>query len=350
VVARSFGSALLFVDRTCRLLFPPPLFMPQPKRALVTGAEGFIGTHLVAFLLERHWQVVAGHRSSDASFHVASGLETVQCDLADLHQVKRAIRHTCPTHIFHLAAESLPAASWQDPVLVFRANILASLHLFEAIRELPYCPVVVAACSGSEYGAVSRTELPVDERHPLRPLNPYALSKVCLDFLSGEYARQRKIPAVRLRLFNTTGPGKTGDAPSDFVRQLVRIRQKRQAPRIEVGNLKARRAFLHVNDAVRAFYLAAVRGKVGEAYNICGGQAVSMRKLLSSAIRLAGVKAEIAPVKALLRPTDEPTIWGDSTKFRKATGWKPASSLEQILSELIAYWDQRTEKCSAASA
>src|SRR5207237_4814655 len=151
----------------------------------------------------------------------------------------------------------------------FEANIMGSLHLFEAVRHMRRPPVIVSACSSAEYGNVPASKIPVTEEQPLQPLHPYGISKVCLDLLAREYFLDYNIPAVNLRVFNTTGPGKTSDAPSDFVRQLVRIKKGFQPPVIEVGNLKPHRAFLHVNDVVRGFYLAAIKGKRGEAYNLC---------------------------------------------------------------------------------
>src|SRR5207249_5287930 len=138
-----------------------------------------------------------------------------------------------------------------DPAETFESNIMGSLHLFEAIRRHKRLPVVVSACSSAEYGHVPASAIPVREEQPLRPLHPYGISKVCLDLLARQYFLDYNVPAVNIRLFNTTGPGKTSDAPSDFVRQLVRIKKGLQSPIIEVGNLEPRRAFLDVKDAVR---------------------------------------------------------------------------------------------------
>src|SRR6202158_2278152 len=152
--------------------------------------------------------------------------------------------------------------------------------MFEAVLHLKRPPVVVSACSSAEYGHVPSSAIPVTEEQPLRPLHPYGISKVCLDLLAREYFLDYRIPAVNLRLFNTTGPGKTNDAPSDFVRQLVRIRKGLQPPIIEVGNLRPRRAFLDVRDTVRGFYLAATKGKRGEAYHLCAAQTHEIGALL----------------------------------------------------------------------
>jgi GDP-4-dehydro-6-deoxy-D-mannose reductase len=200
-------------------------------------------------------------------------------------------------------------------------------------------PVVVVACSSAEYGPVAAKAIPVTEEQPLRPLHPYGISKVCLDLLAREYFLDYRIPIVSLRIFNTTGPGKTNDAPSDFVRQLVRIKKGLQPPVIEVGNLRPKRAFLDVNDTVRGFYLAAFKGRPGEAYNICATTTQRIAELLRMAIRVSGVKARIQQAEHLMRPSDEKIIFGSTKKLRKHTGWKPVFSIEQTLLSMLSYWD-----------
>jgi GDP-4-dehydro-6-deoxy-D-mannose reductase len=185
---------------------------------------------------------------------------------------------------------------------------------------------------------VPASAIPVKEEQPLKPLHPYGISKVCLDLLAREYFLDYKIPTVNIRLFNTTGPGKTSDAPSDFVRQLVLIKKGLQAPVIEVGNLKPRRAFLDVQDTVRGFYLAAMKGKRGQAYNLCASRTHHIHEVLHTAIRLSGVKAEIRPVSRLMRPSDEKIIFGSTQKFRKDTGWTALNSIEQTLQSMLEYW------------
>src|ERR1700756_2986783 len=279
--------------------------------ALVTGAEGFIGSHLVKFLQAKSWDVIGTHLSEDTSrFPNLPDLNFARCDLRNEQSVAQIVEKHQPTHIFHLGAQSLPTVSWKDPVGTFESNIMGSLYLFEAVRRLKRLPVVVSACSSAEYGRVPASAIPVKEEQSLRPLHPYGISKVCLDLLAREYFLDYKIPAVNVRLFNTTGPGKTNDAPSDFVRQLSRIKKGMQPPVIEVGNLEPHRAFLDVNDAVRGFYLAAMKGKRGEAYNLCATRTYQMRELLNTATRLSGVRAEVRPVSRLISPSDEKIISG----------------------------------------
>jgi GDP-4-dehydro-6-deoxy-D-mannose reductase len=311
------------------------------RTALVTGAEGFIGSHLVRFLQAKGWNVIGGCRVHGANSRSKSpNVEFIQCDLTDGQRVEQVFKEYGPTHVFHLGAQSLPTLSWADPVSTFESNIMGSLHLFEAARHMKHSPIVVSACSSAEYGHVPPSAIPVREDQTLHPLHPYGISKVCLDLLAREYFLDYKIPAVNLRLFNTTGPGKTNDAPSDFVRQLIRIKKGLQAPVIEVGNLSPRRAFLDVNDTVRGFYLAAMKGKRGEAYNICAAKTHQIGHLLKTAIRLSGVEAEVRPAAHLMRPSDEKVIFGSTGKLHKDTGWKPSRTIEQTLTSMLEYWDR----------
>lgn len=310
------------------------------RTALVTGAEGFIGSQMVQFLHRKGWNVVGSYLvDGPVPFPKLPNLRFVRCDLRNGQRVTQILAQYQPTHVFHFGAQSLPTLSWADPVTTFESNVMGSLYLFEAVRHAKRRPVVVSACSSAEYGSVPESSIPVKEEQPLKPLHPYGISKVCLDLLAREYFLDYKIPAVNVRVFNTTGPGKTNDAPSDFIRQLVAIKKGLQPPVIEVGNLKPHRAFLDVKDTVRGFYLAAAKGKRGESYNLCASRTYQMSELLDAAIWLSGVKAEIRPVPRLMRPSDEKIIFGSTQKFRKDTGWKPLISIDQTLKSMWDYWN-----------
>jgi GDP-4-dehydro-6-deoxy-D-mannose reductase len=297
---------------------------------------------MVRFLAAEGWSVVGGHRLHSNSLPKLKNVKFVQCDLANGQRVENLFHEYEPTHVFHLGAQSLPTVSWADPVGTFESNIMGSLHVFEAIRRQKRRPIVVSACSSAEYGNVPPSAIPVVEDQPLHPLHPYGISKVCLDLLAREYFLDYDVPAVNIRLFNTTGPGKTNDAPSDFVRQLIRIKKGLQKPVIEVGNLKPHRAFLDVKDTVRGFYLAAIKGRRGEAYNLCASRTYEMNEVLRFAIDLSGLKVEVRPAASLMRPSDEKIIFGSTRKIRKDTGWKPVLSLKQTLTSMLEYWDRTT--------
>lgn len=311
------------------------------KVALVTGAEGFIGSHLVRFLHGKGWEVVGTYRNHGSSVPASEpGISFVQCDLRNGQHVEQLVQELAPTHIFHLGAQSLPVVSWTDPVETFESNIMGSLYLFEAARRRKKAPVIVSACSSAEYGHVPRSAIPVTEEQPLHPLHPYGISKLCQELLGRQYFADYGIGVVAIRLFNTTGPGKTNDAPSDFVRQLARIQKGQQAPVLDVGNLKTHRAFLDVQDAVFGFYRAAIKGTPGETYNLCAPRTNSIAEVLRTAIRLAGIKVRIRPAAHLMRPSDETVIFGSTRKFSRDTGWKPRFSLAQTLQSMLDYWQK----------
>ena len=156
--------------------------------ALVTGAEGFIGSHLVRYLQSKNWEVLGTYcLHGTNSFPTLPNLSFTQCDLRNGQRVSRLLMEHEPTHVFHLGAQSLPTLSWTDPVTTFESNIMGSLYVFEAVRQMKRPPVVVSACSSAEYGRVPASAIPVTEEQPLRPLHPYGISKVCLDLLARQY-------------------------------------------------------------------------------------------------------------------------------------------------------------------
>jgi GDP-4-dehydro-6-deoxy-D-mannose reductase len=260
--------------------------------------------------------------------------------LRDSSSVKKLIESVEPDRIFHLAAQSFVPSSWNAPAESLSTNILGQLNIFEAVRALNSDPWIQIACSSEEYGMVYENELPIKETNPLRPLSPYAVSKVAQDYLGYQYCQSFGMKVIRTRGFNHDGP-RRGDVfvSSNFAKQLVLIEKGRKPPIIKVGNLEARRDFTDVRDIVRAYWLALDGNcEPGEAYNICSGTDWCIQDVLDKLIEMSGQKVEVREDPERLRPSDVPVLLGDASKFNKATGWTPSIPYEQTLQDMLDYW------------
>lgn len=316
-------------------------------RALITGITGFAGSHLVEYLLEHQGEVeIFGTRRwrspLDNIHHLLDKVTLVEADMTDYNAIYHTLAEVRPDFIFHLAAQSFVPTSWKAPAATFEANAVGQTHLFEAIRALELDPVVQIACSSEEYGLVYPDETPIKETNPLRPLSPYAVSKVAQDFLGYQYFRSYGIKAIRTRGFNHTGP-RRGEVfvTSNFAKQLARIKAGLDKPVIRVGNLTAVRDFTDVRDTVRAYWLAVNHAKPGEVYNIATGNGITIQELLDRLIELTDVDVKVEQDPARMRPSDVEILIGDSSKFRADTGWEPQIPFEKTLRDTVEYWRER---------
>ncbi len=316
-------------------------------KALITGITGFAGSHLADYLLADHPEIeVHGiHRwrsPLDNISEIVDKVSLTECDLCDLHSVYRTLEKIRPDYIFHLAAQSFVPTSWSAPAATLNTNVIGQTHLFEAIRALGLDPVVQIACSSEEYGLVRSDEVPMTEENRLRPLSPYAVSKVGQDFLAYQYFQSYGLKTVRTRGFNHTGPrrGKVF-VTSNFAMQLAKIKAGLQEPVIRVGNLEARRDFTDVRDMVRAYYLAVTKGRPGEVYNIGSGKTITIQELLDRLIELADVEVEVRQDPERMRPSDVEILLADASKFKADTGWEPRIPFEQTLKDTLEYWYER---------
>ena len=315
-------------------------------KVLVTGITGFAGSHLVDYLLTLPGLEVYGilrWRSRTENIeHFRDKVRLSECDLRDSSSVRDVMDQIRPERIFHLAAQSFVPTSWTAPTESLVTNIIGQLNIFEAAKKLHIMPKIQLACSSEQYGMVYESELPIRETNPLRPLSPYAVSKVGQDMLGYQYWMSYKIPIVRTRGFNHEGPRR---GPvfvcSDFAKQIADIERGTKPPVIRVGNLDARRDFSDVRDVVRAYWLSLEKGEPGEAYNICSGKAWTIREMLDMLLTMTKVKVTIEQDPSRMRPSDVPVLLGDASKFQKATGWKPTIPFEQTLRDLLDYWRAR---------
>jgi GDP-4-dehydro-6-deoxy-D-mannose reductase len=254
-----------------------------------------------------------------------------------------AIEQIKPDKIFHLAAQSHVPTSWNAPSGTIETNIMGELNLFEAVRKTGIAPIIQIAGSSEEYGLVTPDELPIYETAPLRPLSPYAVSKVAQDMMGYQYFMNYDLQIVRTRAFNHTGPRRPSNfVCSDFAKQLMEIKKGIRRPMIYTGNLESMRDFTDVRDIVRAYWLAVEKCAPGEVYNICSGKGVKIRDALSTLIEFAGIKnIEIQQEPVRLRPTDVPVLYCNCDKFKKITGWEPEIPFDRTLQDLLEFWRER---------
>jgi len=319
-------------------------------KVLITGITGFAGSHLADFILAgkedtKIFGTCRWRSNKENIEHIADRITLFECDLKDSSSVKNVIDSVKPDRIFHLAAQSFVSASWNLASETIKNNIIGNLNLLEAVRHAGIAPRIQIACSSEEYGMVSADELPISELNQLKPLSPYAVSKVGQDLLSYQYYQSYGIDVVRTRAFNHTGP-RRGHVfvASDFAKQIAEIETGKKDPVIFVGNLSTRRDFTDVRDVVRAYWLALEKCKKGEVYNICSGTDCSMEDLLHMLLSESKVKVEIKKDSTKMRPSDVLVLRGDNSKFCSATGWKPEISFKQTLRDILEYWRARVKR------
>ena len=316
-------------------------------KILITGITGFVGSHLAEYCLQKPNVKVYGtvfpyNSNGDLSNieRVINKIELLKCDLTEKKSVNKIILKSKPDKIFHLAGQSRVSSSFQLPEKTLFNNIISDLNIFEEIRSSKLNPVIVTAGSSEEYGLTFKKELPIKEINPLRPLSPYAVSKITQEKLAFQYCQSYGLKTVLMRFFNTEGPRRGQEfVASTFARQIVEIEKGRKKPIIYTGNLDAKRDFTDVRDMVRAYWLASEKCKFGEPYNVCSGNARSIKSVLNLLLSLSKVKnIKIKQDPKRMRPSDVPVVLGDFSKFRKQTGWKPKIPFEKTMEDLLNYW------------
>ncbi|MCL4424155.1 MAG: GDP-mannose 4,6-dehydratase [Firmicutes bacterium] len=339
-------------------------------KVLVTGASGFVGRYLIPSLLAAGHEVWGTHSNgltkrsgssgegdfswsliqSQSSNELSRGHEdlgtaspqrgtwsSIQMDIRDQAAVERVVREVQPEAVIHLAAISSVQRSWQEPGSVLETNIIGSLNLFSAFAKLNPGGILLSIGSSEEYGPPR--SLPITEDHPTKPVNPYGISKLAQGHLAMQFYRQYGLNAIHLRPFNHIGPGQAlGFVASDFAFQIARIEAGLAPAEIVVGNLGAERDFLDVRDVVSAYLLALSRAEPGRVYNLASGRSYQIRQVLDILLALARRPIRVSVDPARLRPVEVPTLVGDASSFRQATGWEPRHTLEGSLRDILNYW------------
>ena len=326
----------------------------EPKRALITGITGMVGSHLLDFLMEHtDWEIwgMLRWRSplDNINNHIPAinrkeRIKLVYADLRDTMSIEEAVRQSKPDFVFHLAAQSYPKTSFDSPLDTLDTNVQGTERLLGALRR--HCPdAVIHVCASSEvFGRVPQDKLPIDEECTFHPASPYAISKVGTDLIGRYYAEAYDMTVMTTRMFTHTGP-RRGDvfAESTFAKQIAMIEAGKSDPVVYVGNLDSLRTWADVRDAVRAYYMLVTHDpQPGAYYNIGGTFTCSVRAMLDKLVELSSrddIKVEIDPDR--LRPIDADLQVPNTAKFEAHTGWKPEISFETTMQDLLDYWRDR---------
>jgi GDP-4-dehydro-6-deoxy-D-mannose reductase len=313
-------------------------------QVLVTGAGGFVGGHLLAYLgctpgLSLHGTVLNEAEKRPGLSDLCPNLWTI--DLREMDAVHDLIAAIRPEQIYHLAGQAYVPRSFEEPWESLEINIRGTLNLLEAVRQLKQPSRVLVVSSAEIYGAVRPDQLPLTEDTPFLPSSPYSVSKIAQDMLTLQYSLTHKLFTVRMRPFNHIGPGQNNRfAVPDWASQIAEAEVGRREPVVYVGHLGAARDFTDVRDVVRSYALAIDHGDSGAVYNVCSGQAYTMQTILDKLIGLSKVSIEIRVDKQRLRPSDTPVLVGDYSRLRDRTGWRPEISIDQSLRDVLDEWRQ----------
>ncbi|AOZ93298.1 GDP-mannose 4,6-dehydratase [Paenibacillus crassostreae] len=307
------------------------------RNVLITGINGFAGRHLGEHLKKNHYKVYGTTRESnncaDPSKYVD---EMIVSDLDSKENIIELIKRAKPEVIFHLAAQSNIKESWDHPSSTMYANVVKSLFLFEAVKEISKTIRVINIGSSEEYGHYEGMSFPILEGSPLHPLNPYGASKMNISILAKQFSESFDMDIIHLRPFNHIGTGQIkGFVVPDFAHQIVNIESGLQEPIISVGNLTSKRDFTDVRDMVMGYLLAAEKGVKGEVYNLCSGKEISIQHLLNLMISLSDKSVTVNQDLNKMRPVDIPTYFGSNKKFVEQTGWECCIDIIQTLEDVL---------------
>ena len=315
---------------------------------LITGGTGFVGSHMIDYILNNKTdvKVYATKRwmedTKNVDHIIDDRFEFIDCDLIDGASVKRAIDISKPNKVFHFAAQSFPEVSFKIPVITLQTNVIGTTHLLESIKESDFDPVVVSIYSSEVYGNPKEDEIPIKETNPIRPANPYSISKVGHDLMSQYYHNAYGMKIIITRMFSHEGARRGKQfALSSFAHQIVQNEKLiKNDCEIRHGNLKSVRTYNHIEDAIKAYWLCSESDRYGEVYNIGGDYTCTVGDALNMLISKSTISDALCKVldKERVRPTDITLQIPSSDKFKEHFGWKPEKDLTHICDDLLNYW------------
>ena len=295
-------------------------------RVLVTGSKGFVGQWLIAHLEEHGDEVI--------------GLDT-EVDVTEPSGLRDAVVTAAPDGICHLAALASVGASWGASEATYRVNTVGTANILDAALACEPRPRVLLISSSEVYGKVSPADLPLSEDRDFAPVSPYAASKAAAEIIGLQAWLGAGLEVVRARPFNHTGPGQRHDFVVPALAEQIARAVRSGADRLSTGNLEARRDMSDVRDVVRAYRMLLVSGRPGQVYNVCRGEAVSIREVAERLLAIAGVHLPIVVDPARVRPVEIPELRGDRSRIEHAVGWRPEIDLDRTLADVLAYWERQ---------
>lgn len=297
---------------------------------LVTGAGGFVGGYMM-----KHEGVIPLRTPSKKRINLCNRSQ-LQDFFSHLKLEGQKIGQ-----VIHLAAQSHVPTSFLKPEETFSVNFLGTYNLLNALKDAGFCGKFLYVGSSESYGLVGKELLPIVETAPLKPRNPYAVSKVSAEALCYQWSLLGQFEIIMARPFNHIGPLQSERfVVSNFAKQVMQVKLKKQDT-IEVGDLLVTRDFTDVRDVIKAYMLLLERGENGEVYNVCSGVERSLQSVLQELLNLAGVQASIEVAQDLVRKVEQRRIYGSAAKLHKQTGWAPKIPFSQTLEDILLYWEQK---------
>ena len=318
-------------------------------KVLITGITGMVGSHLADYILNNHPDaevsgVVRWRSPLDNIRQRLDDITLIQGELRDLSSMIQVINQVQPDRIFHLAAQSFVPISYESPGDTFTVNVIGSINLLDAVRNVGIDPMIHMCSSAEVYGNVDESMVPITENTPFNPASPYAVSKVGQDMLGSQYHISYGMKIIRTRMFTHSGPRRGNFfAESAFAKQIAEIELGVIPGPVMVGNLESIRTYADVRDAVRAYWTLLDFCSVGEVYNIAGNRTLTIGEMLEILKSFASVPIEHEVDPSLLRPSDVTLQIPENSKFRDETGWEPEYSMEQTMEDLLNFHRERTK-------
>lgn len=298
-------------------------------KVLVTGADGFIGSHLVRHLEARGDSVDVWTRRNGAP------------DIRDLDEVRAAVERSAAEAIYHLAGQADVARSWDRPGETLCVNAGGTANLLASLRQLGSGARVLLMSSSEVYGNVDPSALPITEDAPLQPATPYGVSKVATELAGIQAWQSTGQPVVICRPFNHIGPDQSPNYVASAVARRIAANERSGSARLVVGDLSPTRDFVDVRDAVRAYRLVMVHGVSGEAYNVSSGHETEIRELVHLLVAQSTIEQQLEVDATLLRPARLARVSGSIDKLRSLCGWGPETELTTTAADMVDDWRRR---------